>query len=118
MVKWSRYSDQRLLELRMCDLGLRVQGSWLQRPLDALYGELEARGLRLKPHVWLSQEWFSPAGIPGIAAPFYLAHPRLMRLERKMMGEVEGGSFAACLKILRHEAGHAFQHGFALHRRK
>ena len=38
----------------------------------------------------MSSEWFSPADVPGIAIPFYLAHPRLMKLEKKMMLEVEG----------------------------
>ena len=39
--------------------------------------ELEAKGLHFRPHFWLSDEWFSPDGVPGIAIPFYLAHPRL-----------------------------------------
>ena len=57
-----------------------------------LYDELEQRGLAVRPHAWLSDEWFSPSDTPGIAFPFYLAHPRLMRLERKMIIDVEGGT--------------------------
>ncbi len=34
-------------------------------------------------------EWYSPDVTPGIAFPFYLAHPRLMRLERKMLLEIK-----------------------------
>ncbi len=52
------------------------------------------RGLRIRPHAWISDEWFSPDDTPGIAIPFYLAHPRLMRLERKMIIDVEGGTRA------------------------
>ncbi len=115
---WEKCSNQELLEWRICDLGLDLKGSWLERPIDRLYQELAARDLRVRPHCWLSEEWFSPDGIPGIAIPFYLAHPRLKRLERAQILEVEGSSQKECLKLLRHEAGHAVQHAFRLHRRK
>ena len=49
--------------------------------VERLYGELARRGIRFRPHCWLAEEWFSPDGVPGIAIPFYLAHPRLARLE-------------------------------------
>ncbi len=71
--------------------------------IELLERELERRNIRFRPHFWLSREWFSPGGVPGVAIPFYLAHPRLMRLERAHMFEVEGGSREECLKILRHE---------------
>jgi len=115
---WEKCSNQELLEWRICDLGLDLVGTPLEAPIDRLYRELEARNLRVKPHCWLSEEWFSPDGIPGIAIPFYLAHPRLKRLEREQILEVEGGTNAECLRLLRHEAGHAIQHAFRLHRRK
>ena len=72
----------------------------------------------LQPHVWLSEEWFSPDGVPGIAVPFYMAHPRLMRLERRLMHEVEGGNANWLTRILRHEIGHALDNAFRLRRRK
>lgn len=86
--------------------------------MEELYAELERRDLCFRPHVWLSHDWFSPDGVPGIAISFYLAHPRLMRLERSQMLEVEGGSREECMKILRHECGHAIQHAFQLQRRR
>jgi hypothetical protein len=106
------------MEWRLCDLGVELEGSSLEQPIERLYRDLDGRGLRLRPHCWLSEEWFSPAGIPGIAIPFYLAHPRLRRLERSQMFEVEGGTPSDCLRLLRHEAGHAIQHAFRLHHRK
>ncbi len=115
---WEKCSNQELLEWRLCDLGLTLEGTWLELPIQRLQAELDARNLRVRPHYWLSEEWFSPAGVPGIAIPFYLAHPRLKRLERAQILEVEGGSHAECLRLLRHEAGHAVQHAFRLHRRK
>ncbi len=112
---WTRYSDQRLLEQPLRDLDLRIDRTWLQSCVNRLYQELENRGILFRPHVWLSTEWFSPDGIPGIAIPFYLAHPRLMRLERREMLQVEGGADAAFMRILRHEAGHALDTAYRLH---
>ena len=34
------------------------------------------------------------------------------------MLEVEGGTHDECLRILRHECGHALQHAYGLHRRR
>jgi hypothetical protein len=65
--------------------------------------------LLFHPHFWLSDEWFTPDGVPGIAMPFYLAHPRLARLEQAQMLEVEGETTEWCLRILRHEVGHAIE---------
>src|SRR5258708_12756625 len=38
-----------------------------------------------------------------------------MKLERKQMLEVEGGTDVQCMRILRHEAGHAIDNAFRLH---
>lgn len=114
---WARLSDDALLRIRIRDLGLRIEGTWLERCVTEVQDELDRHGLLLRPHVWLSQEWFSPDGVPGVAIPFYLAHPRLMRLERRQMLEVEGGTHEECVRILRHEFGHALQHAFGLQRR-
>ena len=56
--------------------------------------------------------------MPGVAIPFYLAHPRLERLERTQMLEVEGGTPEWCMKILRHEAGHAIDNAYRLRTRR
>ncbi|MFT7463564.1 MAG: hypothetical protein ACI9EF_001909 [Pseudohongiellaceae bacterium] len=110
-------SDEHLLGLRFADLGLGLKGSWMETELQRLHGQLERRGLRFKPHAWLSTDWFSPIGVPGIAVPFYLAHPRLIRLERRLMLEVEGGPRDEFRRLLRHECGHAIQQAFRLQRR-
>lgn len=115
---WARWPTRRLLQVRMKDLGLRLKGTWVEDCFQELSGEFALRGIRMRPHVWLSDEWFSPADVPGFAIPFYLAHPRLMRLERSRMLEIEGGSRRECLRIMRHEAGHAIQHAYQLHRRR
>ncbi|MEZ6094577.1 MAG: putative zinc-binding metallopeptidase [Pirellulaceae bacterium] len=111
-------TDDQLLDCRICDLGLKIETSPLAEPIEQLYEELAERGIKARPHCWFSDEWFSPDGIPGIAIPFYLAHPRLVRLERRQMKEVEGGTRASLMKILRHEAGHAIDTAFRLHRKR
>jgi hypothetical protein len=116
--EWVDLPDEQLLDTRICDLGVQIEGTILDERIDRLYEELARRGLDFRPHFWLSDEWFSPDGIPGVAIPFYLAHPRLMRLERRQMLEVEGGTENWCLRILRHEAGHAIDNAYQLHRRR
>ncbi len=115
---WSRLGDDELLKLRFCDLGLTVRGSPIARGVRRLYSELQARGIRCQPHVWLAEEWFTPDGVPGIAVPFYLAHPRLRRLEQHLMTQAEGGNSRWFMRILRHEAGHAIDNAYRLRRRK
>ena len=115
---WHRLSDDELLDMRLCDLPVSIRKTPLEGRIVRLYSELAERGLRFRPHIWLSEEWFSPDGVPGFAIPFYLAHPRLMKLERAQMLEVEGGTEKECLAIMRHEAGHAVSNAFHLHRRR
>ena len=115
---WETLSDDQLLSLRFCDLKLTIAGTELERAIERLYGELATRGIRFRPHCWLSQEWFSPDGIPGIAIPFYLAHRRLAGIERHFMREVEGGNRNWLMRILRHEAGHAIDSAYRVRRRR
>ena len=115
---WASLPDEQLLKLRLRDLKVTVEGTWLEDCLHNLHEELEERSIRVRPHAWISSEWFSPESTPGIAFPFYLAHPRLMQLEKKKIIDVEGGTWWECMSILRHEAGHVLQHSYQLHRRR
>ena len=113
--EWAEWSDERLLDLRLSDLDLRIEGSGLEPLIDELRARApRSRDCRFRPHFWLSDEWFCPDGVPGIAIPFYLAHPRLSRLEQSQMLEVEGGTPEWCLRILRHEVGHAIENAYRL----
>ena len=111
-------SEEQLLELRLCDLALDIKGSWVEERIQTLHKELDSRGLRLKPTCYIGDEWFTPDGVAAIALPFYLFHPRLLQLEKKMMFEAEGGSAEECLRLLRHECGHSYVHAFQLTRRR
>ncbi len=115
--EWVKLPDEQLLDLRFCDLGLDIAGTDLEERIQRLYDELAEKGIGFRPHCWLSTEWFSPDGVPGIAIPFYLAHPRLRRLEEAQVLDVEGGSPKSCMRLLRHEAAHALDTAYRLHRR-
>ena len=111
-------TDDELLDLQFRELDLQIEGTELALRIEQIYSELAARNLSFRPHFWLSDEWFTPDGIPGVAIPFYLAHPRLAKLELAQMLEVEGGDAEWCMRILRHEAGHAIDNAFNLRRRR
>ncbi|KAA3614404.1 MAG: hypothetical protein DWQ01_01500 [Planctomycetota bacterium] len=115
---WLNLSYEELLQVRICDLKLDIRGTALEARVERLNAELHHRGLCFRPYIWLSTDWFTPDHLTGFAIPFFLAHPRLARLEYQQMFEVEGGGHAACMKLLRHETGHAIDHAFGLHRRK
>ena len=115
---WSGFSDKKLLELRLCDLNLKLEGSKANNLLHKLYQELDSKGLKFVPHAWIGDDWYSPDGIPGLSIPFFVIHPRLSQLERTMIGEVEGGTSKSCMQLLRHEAGHAIDNAFHLRKKK
>src|SRR5258706_5248465 len=107
-------SDEALLGTRICDLHVQIPGSELESRIGTFQRELGEKGIALKPLCYLGDEWFCAEGAATIAIPFYLAHPRLKRLEEKMMMEVEGGTEAWCMRLLRHEMGHVMNHSYLL----
>ncbi|MCH7614990.1 MAG: putative zinc-binding metallopeptidase [Nitrospinae bacterium] len=115
-LQWVEWTDEQILDLRLCDLGLKIPASPVAPYIRQLYREMKQRGLKFRPHFWLSDDWFTPDGVPGIALPFYTAHTRLQRLELNKMLEVEGGTAEWCMRILRHEAGHAIENAYRLRR--
>jgi len=115
---WSDLPDDELLATPLCELGLEIERSPLEERLRVLCEELERAGLAFRPYVWLSTDWFCPDGATGFAIPFFLADTRLMALERKLLFDVEGGTSEECMRILRHETGHALDNAFRLRRRK
>ncbi len=94
------------------ELGLKLEGSPLERFVHQLYAELDAKGLhKFRPTCYLSDEWGCPSGEPVIGIPFYLADPKLQRLEREM-NDLEDSK--QIMMYLRHEAGHAFNYAYQL----
>lgn len=117
-VRLTTITQEALLDLELRELPISLSRTPVGKCVQRLYQELEQRGIVFRPYVWFSDEWFSPDGAPGIAIPFYLGHPRLIKLEEKFMLHAEGAGELECMKILRHEAGHALDTAYQLHRRK
>ncbi|MGQ0734641.1 MAG: putative zinc-binding metallopeptidase [Acidobacteriota bacterium] len=115
---WADLPDEQLLDVRLSDLRLKVEGSVLEGRINQLREELEAKDLRFPLHFYISDEWFTPDDTAVMAVPFYLTHPRLERLEKAQMLEVEGGDHQWCMRILRHEAGHVLDNVYKLRRRR
>jgi Putative zinc-binding metallo-peptidase len=109
-------ADPELLRKPIKDLGLRLEGSPLEKYVHQLYRELERKGLRrFRPRCYLTDEWGCPDKQPVIGIPFYLADPKLQALE-KAMNDLEDER--EILMYLRHEAGHAFNYAYELYRRE
>src|SRR3954463_7610596 len=111
---WPELRDNDLLKLRLSALPLKLEGTVVETRIDQLKRELGERGLNFPLHFYLSDEWFTPDGEMSMAVPFYLAHPRLERLEKAQMLAVEGGEHEWCMRILRHEAGHVIDNAYKL----
>ena len=105
---------QEILTKPIKDLGLKLEGSPIERLVHKLYRELESKGVRkFRPLCYLTDEWGCPSGEPVIGIPFYLADPKLARLEKEM-NDIEDRD--EIMMYLRHEAGHAFNYAYALYR--
>ncbi|MHC5058102.1 MAG: putative zinc-binding metallopeptidase [Planctomycetota bacterium] len=114
---WAELSHKELLTLRVRDLGLRIEGTYVEKRVARLYRELGRAGITFRPLCYLSDDWFAPDGVPAVGIPFWLAHPKLRRLEKKMMLDVEGGSDDEFMRIMRHECGHTINYAYLLHRK-
>tara|TARA_B100000315_G_C14574939_1_gene587428 strand:- start:456 stop:1490 length:1035 start_codon:yes stop_codon:yes gene_type:complete len=117
-VNISQLSEEDLLKVRICDLPLAIEGTWLKECVDQLYSELQSKGIQFKPPCYLADEWLTPDEEPVVGIPFFLADPALIKLEKKLMLEVEGGTKSWCMKLLRHETGHAINYAYKLYRKK
>ena len=105
---------QQVLETPIRALGLKIEGSPLERFVQQLYRELEDKKLKkFHPACYLSDEWGCPSGEPVIGIPFYLADTRLAQLEKEH-NDLEDSR--EIMMYLRHEAGHAFNYAYKLHR--
>ncbi|MCU0248228.1 MAG: hypothetical protein MUC42_16790 [Bryobacter sp.] len=115
---WASLDDAQLLDWKIRKLELSLEDSALAPFMQQLHDELAARGLAFLPPCHVGDEWFVPVGIPAIFVPFFLVHERLRELERRMMLEVEGETPEWFMKLMRHEAGHAYSYAYRLYRRR
>jgi hypothetical protein len=106
-------AHQDLLSRPIRELGLKLEGSPVERFVEQLYRELDAKGLtKFRPLCYLTDEWGCPSGEPVIGIPFYLAHAALAELEQKAHDLEDAREI---MMYLRHEAGHAFTYAYRLH---
>jgi hypothetical protein len=110
-------SDEQLLEKKISQLGLKLEGTELQPLINRLYEELSQKGLVFHPPCHIGDEWFVPVGIPAIFIPFFLVHERLRKLERKMILEVEGETPESFMRLIRHETAHVYFYAYQLHKK-
>jgi hypothetical protein len=104
---------QELLSRPIRELGLKLEASPVERFVEQLYRELEAKGLtKFRPACYLTDEWGCPSGEPIIGIPFYLANAALAQLEEETHDLEDAKEI---MMYLRHEAGHAFTYAYKLH---
>ncbi len=115
---WASLSDDELLERKISQLNLKIEGTELQPLVQQLHDELSSKGLAFLPPCHIGDEWFVPVGTPAIFIPFFLAHDRLRKLERKLILEVEGENPEWFMKLIRHEAAHACFYAYQLQRKR
>ena len=101
-----------LLHTRVCDLGLKIEGSPLEPYTTRLEREFAAKGIEFRPSFYLTDCWGCPDRVPVIGIPFYLADKRLARIEEEQNGEIEDEAMA--MMLLRHEAGHTVSYAYRL----
>lgn len=105
----------KLRRTKLCDLGLKIEGTPLEPIVEAFLEEVAARGIGVRPHCYLSTEWGVPFPSISIGIPFYLAHPDLTELHGERIGHVEGVGHADILRYLRHEMGHVVNYAWRLY---
>ena len=64
---WASLPDEQLLDVRMCDLDVRIEGTDLQQRINIVDVQLKERGL-ICPQYWISDEWLvhPPRGLPFV----------------------------------------------------
>ena len=80
----ARFQEGNLRTMRIRDLGLTIEGTRLEPLVARLEGELAAAGIaKVRPRLYLSDEWGVPFGTVAIGIPFYLARPDLVAIQEQ-----------------------------------
>jgi hypothetical protein len=115
---WTQLSDDELLEKKISQLGLQLENCRVQPLIQQLYQELTAKELSFHPPCHIGDEWFVPVGVPAIFIPFFLVHDRLRQLEKRIILEVEGETPGWFMRLIRHEAAHAYAYAYQFFRKR
>ncbi len=116
----NQLSTKELLDLSFKELSpLWAKSPPLTKEMAKIQRELTGKGCpHLQPKTYWGDEWFCPSESTSIAVPFYLSHKTLEKVETKLMGFAEGNTRSECIKLLRHEVGHCFDHAYKVSRTK
>ncbi len=105
-----------ILNRRICDFDLRIEGRPLEQIIERFRAEMRERGITaLEPRFYLTDEWGVPEGTVAIGIPFYLADAELLRVHGLKGGLVEGQDEEDILRYLRHEMGHVVNYAYRLY---
>jgi hypothetical protein len=106
-----------ILNKRICDFDLKIEGHPLELVIGRFRAELADRGItELHPVFYLTDEWGVREGTVAIGIPFYLADEKLLKVQKKKRaGLVEGESDEDVLRYLRHEMGHVVNYAYRLY---
>ena len=111
VTSWSTVRYE-LLNTRVSDLKLRIDGSPVEPMIRQVRRELAAKGIAFTPSFYLTDSWGCPDEVPAVGIPFYLADRRLARIEEEQTGEIE--DLRTTMMFLRHEVGHALNYAYRL----
>jgi len=117
VIHFKKLTDEELMQMRVRDFNLKIEGSPLEPLINKIYEELASKGINFHPPCYLADEWLCPDKEPIIGIPFFLAQKRLKSIEKKMMFEAEGGTEKSFMKLMRHECGHALNYAYELYKR-
>ena len=97
-------------------LGFDIKTSLLRQPIERHMALIKRRGIRLKPHFYLGEDWGCVAGTANIEIGFYDADLLLKELNAEVRGWANDPRTIDYL--LRHETGHAFCYAHRLYKSK
>ena len=106
----------KLLSTKLCNLNLKLEeNKSITTKIRKLQEELKNRGFKkFFPKFYIGDEWFNPSNSISISIPFFLCHPKLKKLEKSIIGHVEGASTKNFMKLIRHEVGHCIEYAYQL----
>jgi hypothetical protein len=104
----------RLLDTRLCDLGLDLAASRFAPLLETLEAELAKAGIALRPRFYLSTGYGCGERTTNVGLLFTDGFPAFRSIARTAGMRVRDG--AKMLRTLRHETGHAFCYAHRLYR--
>ena len=82
-------SDDELLQMRICDLKLKIPGTELESRIQTFYSELAAKGIAFKPSVTSAMNGFAPKD--ARPSPSLLSRPSTTEKTRREDDDGSGG---------------------------